>query len=64
MTPDLIRNEPLEYERTVVGSVTRNKVSCRYGVIIDNRDPTTIIHLTMINILLVLGWIAVVDLLI
>jgi len=40
-TPRLIRNEPLEDERILVVSATRNKVLCRQAMTIEIRDPTT-----------------------
>jgi len=60
-TSHLMRNEPLEHERIVVCSATRNKVSCREGMTIDNTDTTTNTDLEMIHILSALGLIAVVD---
>jgi len=42
---------------------TRNKVSCRDGVTIHNRDPTTNTDLQILHILFLLGTITVVDLL-
>ena len=64
MTSHLVRNEPLEHERIVICLVTRNKVSCQYGVTIDNRGPMTNTKLKIIHTLCALGKIAAVDLLI
>ena len=63
MTPHLPRNNPLEHEWIVICSATRNKVSCREEVTINNRDPTTIIDPEIIHISSAVGQIAVVDLL-
>jgi len=58
----LIRNEPLEHERTVVCLATRNEVSCRSRMTIDYRDPTTNTNLKIMHVVFVLGLIAVIDL--
>jgi len=41
ITPQLPRNNSLEYERIVACLATRNKFSCQSGIAIDNRDLMT-----------------------
>jgi len=61
MTPHLPRNELLEHEQLVIWSVTRNKLSCRYGVTIENREVATGTDPMMIQNSFALGLTVLVD---